>query len=119
MKSQVIFAAAIALAAAPALAQTTQPAPTPAPEAQQQQQQPAIQSVNVVDITELPAETQAQVEQIEEQRTEQDLQNLRDSIDASPEIVAALEEKGATSEHVVAASLSQDGALTLVTRKPS
>lgn len=113
MSTRLVLAAALAIAAAPAIAQ--QPTPQPAPEARQQT--PSITRITVVDIEELPAETRTQVEQIEAQRSDQDLKSLRDSIDASPQIVAALEQKGVTSAHVIAASLGQDGALTLVTRK--
>lgn len=115
MKTGIILAAALALTTAPALAQTQQPAPAP----QTQAQQPTIQSVSIIDVTELPAESQSQVAQIEEQRTEAELENLHKSIETSPALLAALEEKGASLEDVVAASLSQEGALTIVTRKNS
>jgi hypothetical protein len=51
------------------------------------------------------------------QRGEADLQKLRSSIDATPEIKSALEAKGLTSAQVIAASMSPEGALTLVTKK--
>ena len=51
------------------------------------------------------------------QTSEADLTALRSSIDAAPEIKSALEAKGLTSAHVIAASMGQDGALTLVTKK--
>ncbi|MDP2119839.1 MAG: hypothetical protein Q8S27_11800 [Hoeflea sp.] len=117
MKNGIILAAALALTTAPALAQTQQPAPTPQTQTPAPAQQPTVQTVSVIDITELPAESQAQVAQIEEQRTDQDLANLRQSIETSPALLQALEEQGATPADVVAASLSQNGALTIVTRK--
>jgi len=117
MKTAMILAAALALTSAPALAQTQQNAPST--QAQTQAQQPSVQTVSVVDVSELPAESQAQVAQIEEQRSDQDLANLRQSIEASPEVVQALERQGATPADVVAASLSQNGDLTIVTRKDS
>jgi len=117
MKTAMILAAALALTSAPALAQTQQNAPST--QAQTQAQQPSVQTVSVVDVSELPAESQAQVAQIEEQRSDQDLANLRQSIEASPEVVQALERQGATPADVVAASLSKNGDLTIVTRKDS
>lgn len=113
MKNGIILAAALALTTAPALAQAQQTAPAP----QTQAQQTTVQTVSVIDITELPAESQAKVALIEKQRTDQDLADLRKSIETSPALLKALEEKGASPADVVAASLSQTGALTIVTRK--
>lgn len=117
MKTAMILAAALALTSAPALAQTQQNAPSA--QTQTQAQQPAVQTVSIIDVSELPAQSQAQVAQIEEQRSDQDLANLRQSIEASPQVVQALERQGATAADVVAASLSQAGDLTIVTRKES
>jgi hypothetical protein len=80
---------------------------------------PTIKSVTIVDIEELPEATQTQVDTIVAQQGEADLEKLRSSIDAMPEIKSALEAKGLTSAHVIAASMTQDGALTLVTKKAS
>jgi hypothetical protein len=94
------------------------PAASPAPAAPEAPSAaPAIKSVNIVDIKELPAETQTQVDSIVAQTSETDLQALRSSIEAAPQIKSALEAKGLTSAHVIAASMGQDGTLTLVTRK--
>jgi hypothetical protein len=59
---------------------------------------PNITSVNVVDIEELPEDTQKQV---------------------MPQLKSALEAKGVTSAQVIAASMGADGALTLITKKAS
>lgn len=80
---------------------------------------PSIQSVTVVDVTELPETTQTQIDQVVEQGGEDGLKKLRSSVDTSPEAKAALEAKGLTSAHVVAASMTQEGVLTLITKKPS
>ena len=93
-----------------------QPKPT-APSAQPAA--PAIQSVNIVDITELPEATQTQVNQVIAKRGDAGLQKLRSSIDATPQLKSALEAKGLTSAQVVAASMTTNGALTLVTKKAS
>lgn len=122
MRKIMILAASAALFLAPAAyaqQQTTPPAQTPpaqaAPEAPAGQ--PRIQNISIVDISELPAETQTRVSEIENQLTDEDLTQLRSSIDAMPQVKSALEAEGLTSEHVIVASLSQAGELTLVTRK--
>jgi hypothetical protein len=80
---------------------------------------PAITSVTVVDVQELPADTQKQVNDVVAQRGDADLQNLRSSIEAMPELKSALEAKGATTNDVIAASMGEGGALTLITKKAS
>jgi hypothetical protein len=120
MRKITMLAAGAALLLAPAaLAQQQPAAPAPAPAApeSQQQQAPTIQNVNVVDIEQLPKETQDRVNEAIAGRTEADLQQLRGSIDARPDIKSALESKGMSSAQVVAASLAQDGTLTLITKK--
>jgi len=78
---------------------------------------PNITSVSVVDIQELPEDTQKQVNEVIAQRGEADLERLRTSIDGMPELKSALEAKGVTSAEVIAASMGADGALTLITKK--
>jgi hypothetical protein len=80
---------------------------------------PNITSVSVVDIEELPADTQKQVNEVVSQRGEADLERLRTSIDGMPQLKSALEAKGVTSAQVIAASMGADGALTLITKKAS
>lgn len=80
---------------------------------------PAITSVTVVDVKELPEETQKQVNDVVAQRGDADLQQLRTSIEAMPELKSALEAKGATTGDVIAASMGEGGALTLITKKAS
>ena len=84
------------------------PQPGPAAPARDLSAQPAaptIQSVNIVDIKELPEATQTQVNQVIAQRGDAGLQKLRSSIDATPEVKSALEAKGLTSAQVIAASM--------------
>jgi hypothetical protein len=132
MRMITILAAGAALALAMATgaqAQSTQ-APTEAPvhpPAQAPAQPPAapeagatsIKSVNVVDIAELPADTQKQVNEVVAQRGDDNLERLRSSIDGMQQLKSALEAKGLTSAQVIAASMSPDGALTLITKKDS
>ncbi|TIU31681.1 MAG: hypothetical protein E5W38_15190, partial [Mesorhizobium sp.] len=96
-----------------------QPSPAPAAPAPATPQAPTIESVNIVDITELPKDTQTQVNQIVAQRGDAGLQTLRKSIDATPKVKSALEAKGISSAQVIAASLQPNGALTLITKKAS
>ena len=84
---------------------------------QGQQQAPMVRSVNVVDISELPAETRPQIDAAAAKTTKENLQGLRSSIDKSPEITKALAAKGAKSSDVIVANLDQQGLLTLVTKK--
>jgi len=127
MRRTIFFAAAATLmmAGTASAQQQPTPRPSPAPTApaqaapKGQPTAPAIQSVNVVDITELPKDTQTQVNQIVAQRGDAGLQTLRKSIDATPKAKSALEAKGVSSQQVIAASLQPNGALTLITKKAS
>ncbi|WP_292085686.1 hypothetical protein, partial [Mesorhizobium sp.] len=96
-----------------------QPSPAPAAPAAAAPKAPTIESVSIVDITELPKDTQTQVNQIVAQRGDAGLQTLRKSIDATPKVKSALEAKGMSSAQVIAASLQPNGALTLITKKAS
>ena len=111
------FAAAANAQEAPA-AQPPAQAPATAPEAPGAAPT-QIRSVNIIDMTELPEATQTQVNEVVAQGGEASLQQLRTTIDANPDIKSALEAKGLTSAHVIAASMGPEGALTLVTKKAS
>lgn len=125
MRKIMIPAAGVALAlvlAAGAQAQSTQaPAQPPAqpPVEAPATAAPEIKSVSVVDIKELPEAAQKQVNEVVKQRGDEQLQRLRTSIDGMPQLKSALEAKGLTSAQVIAASMGEDGALTLITKKAS
>ncbi|HWK67731.1 MAG TPA: hypothetical protein VNS34_22640 [Rhizobiaceae bacterium] len=126
MRKTTILAAgaALMLASAASAQQPASPAPAapsqPAPAAPETQSGvPEIQSVSVVDITELPETTQTQVNELVSKRSNEDLQKLRSSIDATPKVKSALEAKGLSSAQVIAATMGNDGALTLITKKAS
>ncbi|AZO20504.1 MULTISPECIES: hypothetical protein [unclassified Mesorhizobium] len=123
MRKTILFAAAVSLALAGAASAQQQPSPQPSPApaapAPATPKAPTIESVNIVDITELPKDTQTQVNQIVAQRGDAGLQTLRKSIDATPKVKSALEAKGISSAQVIAASLQPNGALTLITKKAS
>ncbi|MDG4891540.1 MULTISPECIES: hypothetical protein [unclassified Mesorhizobium] len=123
MRKTILLAAAASLMMAGAAGAQQQPAPQPSPApaapAAAAPKAPAIESVSIVDITELPKDTQTQVNQIVAQRGDAGLQTLRKSIDATPKVKSALEAKGMSSAQVIAASLQPNGALTLITKKAS
>jgi hypothetical protein len=118
MRHLAILAAGIGLAFVPTAQAQEGQAPTQPPVVQDAEPAaPQIQSVSIVDIEQLPDETRTQVDAAVAQRGESELAALRQSIDSTPMISTALQEQGMTSKDVVIASLSQDGRLTLVTRK--
>ena len=116
-----VAGAALTLAtAASAQQQPAEPPAAPAPAAPNAPSAaPTINTVSVVDIEDLPEATQAQVNDVVAKRSDEDLQKLRSSIDATPEIKSALEAKGLSSAQVIAASMGNNGALTLITKKRS
>jgi len=61
--------------------------------------------------------TRTQVNAVVAKRSDADLQKLRGSIDATPVVKSALEAQGMSSAQVIAASLTNDGTLTLITKK--
>lgn len=122
MRKMMILAmcAAFPLATSAAYAQTATPATQqPASKAPAQSGTVPVTTINIVDINELPESTKTQVNDAVAKRSDKDMQQLRTSIDASPQVSAALKEKGLTSAAVVVASLDAKGLLTLVTKKPS
>ena len=75
----------------------------------------AIESIQVVDVKDLKPEVRSQVDDIVAQTSEEDIQSLRKSIDATPEAASALKAKGLSSSQVVAINMA-DGVLTLITK---
>jgi hypothetical protein len=96
----------------PAWVQAQGARPKSPPQAQSDQS-PVIRSIEVVDIKDLTPEVRSKVEDVVARASEDDLRELRDSIDASPEAVSALKAKGLSSSQVVAVALSTDGVLRL------
>ena len=91
--------------------------PSPQPEAQTPpaQSSTAIRSILVVDVNDLKPAARSKVNDIVAHTSEQDMQALRQSIDATPEAASALKAKGLSSSQVVAINLA-DGVLTMFTR---
>jgi hypothetical protein len=75
----------------------------------------AIRSIQVVDLKELKPEVRSKLDDVVAQTSEEDLQSLRKSIDATPEAASALKAKGVSSSQVVAINIA-DGVLTLITK---
>lgn len=115
MRTLTLLTAAISLVLSPvALAQ--QPSGEP-PAAESPAIAPTINSISIVEVEELPEEVQSQIRQIEADRSDEDLAKLHKSIADVPELKSALDAKGFKPEQIIAASLSESGQLTLVTRK--
>jgi len=71
-----------------------------------------IRTIQVVDIKQLQPAVRAKVDEIVAQTSEEDIQSLRKSIDATPAAASALKAKGLSSAQVVAINMA-DGVLTL------
>jgi hypothetical protein len=71
-----------------------------------------IRSIQVVDVKDLKPAVRSKVDEVVAQTSEEDMQSLRKSIDATPEAASALKAKGRSSSQVVAINIA-DGVLTL------
>jgi hypothetical protein len=80
------------------------------------QSSPVIRSIQVVDVKDLNPAVRSKVDDVVAHASEEDMQSLRKSIDATPEAVSALKAKGLSSSHVVAINIA-DGVLTLFAKK--
>jgi hypothetical protein len=114
-----IFTASVIIAAlflgTPAFVQA-QGAPSQ-PEAQTppDQSSTVIRSIQVVDLKDLKPAVRSKVDEVVAQTSEEDMQSLRKSIDATPEAASALKAKGLSSSQVVAINIT-DGVLTLIAK---
>jgi len=77
---------------------------------------PKLTKIEVVEFNDLPAGAKSQVDSIVANMKQEDVQKLRQSIDAIPEAAEALKAKGVNSSHVVVASLDEKGTLILITK---
>jgi hypothetical protein len=71
-----------------------------------------IRSIQVVDVKDLKPAVRSKVDEVVAQTSDEDMQSLRKSIDATPEAASALKAKGLSSSQVVAINIA-DGVLTL------
>jgi hypothetical protein len=74
-----------------------------------------IQSVQIVNIKDLKPEVRSKVDDVAARTSEQDMQSLRKSIDATPEAASALKAQGLSSSQVVAINIA-GGVLTMFAR---
>jgi hypothetical protein len=117
MLKTAFLASAMTLALAGAAGAQQQPAPSSPAQQAPGATAPKISTVNVVDVDQLPPETKTQVDAYVAKQGDDGLKKLRASVDSTPEAKSALQQKGMTSQQVVAASLGNDGTLTLITKK--
>jgi hypothetical protein len=111
-----IFTASVIIAAlclgAPALVQAQGASSQPEAQTPPDQSGTAIRSIQVVDIKDLKPVLRSKVDEVVAHTSEEDMQSLRKSIDATPEAASALKAKGLSSSQVVAINIV-DGVLTL------
>src|ERR1700676_360491 len=111
-----IFTASVIIAAlflgTPAFLQAQGASSKPDGQTPRAQSSPVIRSIQVVDIKDLKPALRSKVDEVVANTSEEDMQSLRKSIDATPEAASALKAKGLSSSQVVAINLA-DGVLTL------
>jgi Spy/CpxP family protein refolding chaperone len=120
MTMRIFTASAIAAALAlgtPTFVQAQAQGTPPQSEAQTPpaQSSTAIRSILVVDVKDLKPAARSKVDDIIAQTSKEDMQALRQSIDATPAVVSALKAKGLNSSQVVAINIA-DGVLTMFTK---
>ena len=107
----------VANAQAPAAPPAAAPPEAPATVPQSPAAAPAIKSISVVDLDELPSETKQQINQLLATRTADQLERLRKAIDGVPDAKSALEAKGLSSRDILIAQIDDKGELTIVAKK--
>jgi hypothetical protein len=115
MTMRIITASAIAAVlavGAPAFVQAQGAPPQSQAQTPAAQSNKLIQSVQVVDVKDLKPEVRSKVDDVVARTSEQDMQSLRKSIDATPEATSALKAQGLSSSQVVAINIT-GGVLTL------
>lgn len=78
-------------------------------------QSTVIRQIQVVDLKDLQPAVRSKVDEIVAQTSDDDIQSLRKTIDATPQAASALKAKGLTSSQVVAINIAE-GVLTLFTK---
>jgi hypothetical protein len=111
-----IFTASVIIAAVslgtPAFVQAQGAASQPEVQTPPAQASTVIRKIQVVDVKDLTPAVRSKVDDVVAQTSEEDIQSLRKSIDATPETASALKAKGLSSSQVVAINIA-DGILTL------
>jgi hypothetical protein len=96
----------------PAFAQAQKTPSQPEAQAPAAESSTVIHSIQVVDIKQLKPDLRSKVDEIVAKTSEEDIQALRKSIDATPEVASALKAKGLSSSQIVAINIA-DGVLTM------
>ena len=111
-----IFTASVIIAAlslgTPAFVQAQGASSQPQAQTPPDQSSTVIRSIQVVDIKDLKPALRSKVDEVVAHTSEEDMQSLRKSIDATPKAASALKAKGLSSSQVVAINIA-DGVLTL------
>jgi hypothetical protein len=114
-----IFTASVIIAAislgTPAFVQAQRTSSPPSEQTPPAESSTIIRSIQVVDVKDLKPALRSKVDEVIAHTSDEDMRSLRKSIDASPEVAAALTAKGLNSSHVVAINIA-DGVLTMFTR---
>ena len=114
-----IFTASVIVAAVtlgtPAFVQAQGAPSQPETQTPPAQSSTVIRSIQVVDVKDLKPAVRSKVDEVVAQTSAEDLQSLRQSIDATPAATSALKAKGLSSSQVVAINIA-DGVLTLFTK---
>src|SRR5258708_35357874 len=114
-----IFTASVIIAALSlgtlAFVQAQGASPQPDGQTPRTQSSPVIRSIQVVDIKDLKPALRSKVDEVIANTSEEDMQSLRKSIDATPEAASALKAKGLSSSQVVAINIA-DAVLTSFAR---
>ena len=117
MRSFLVFVVTIATLSlgTPVFVQAQGASPQPQAQEPPAQSGEVIRTIQVVDIKQLEPDVRAKVDEIVAQTSEEELQSLRKSIDATPEVSSALKAKGLNSSQVVAINIA-DGVLTMIAK---
>ena len=106
-----VIVAAVALGT-PAFVQAQGVSPQPEAQTPPAESSTVIHKIQVVDVKDLTPAVRSKVDDVVAQTGEEEMQSLRKSIDATPEVASALKAKGLSSSQVVAINIA-DGVLTL------
>ena len=102
-----------ALAAGAAAAQARSPS-LPTPDNPGLRGSATIRTATVIERRSLPPQLRVQVDSAIAQTSPDDLQQLRQSIETIPAATKALQARGMNSAAIIAVTLDEDGALTLI-----
>jgi len=103
---------AVAFVGAPIMAED---AVRPLSSEEQSLQDITVSSIQVVDVEDLSSDLSSQIDEHAANTTEEEMQSLRHSIDATSQAVAALKKKQRTFAQVVAITVDENGVLTIFT----